>query len=65
MIAYQIRTSVVGDPKRVTVRALKDADEAEAVAEFERVCGRMAADPETWLVELQAVMTNTLSKKTV
>ena len=65
MIAYQIRTSVVGEPKRVTVRALKDAAEAEAVAEFERVCERMAADPETWLVELQAVMTNTLSKTTV
>lgn len=41
-----------------------DADEAEAVAEFERVCQRMAPAPETWRVGLQAVMSNTLSKKT-
>lgn len=65
MIAYQIRTSVLGDPNRVTVRALKGADEAMALAEYERVCARMAKTPETWLVELQAVMTNTMVKKTV
>lgn len=65
MIAYQIRTSVVGDPMRITVRALKGADEAAALAEYERVCVRMAAAPETWLVEMQAVMTNTMVKKTV
>ena len=65
MIAYQIKTSVVGDTGRVTVRALKGADEAKAVVEFDRVCKRMAAQPEAWLVELQAVMTTTMGKKTV
>lgn len=58
MIANQIRTSVVGDPLRVTIRGLKGADEAKAVEEYDRVCQRMAADPESWLVELQAVMTS-------
>jgi hypothetical protein len=65
MIAYQIRTSVPGDSARVTLRALKHGDETKAVAEYDQVCRRLAKDAETWLVELQAVMTTTMSKKTV
>lgn len=65
MLTYQIRTLVNDDPSRVYVRALKTDDEPWAVQEFERVCKRLADEPEAWQVELQAVMTNTMLKRTV
>lgn len=65
MLTYQIRTSVKDDPSRVYVRPLKTDDEPWAVKEFERVCTRLAAEPEDWQVELQAVMTNTMLRRSV